>query len=447
MSLQYDNSASTGGDESTPSPSLSSWPNNMFTLLRSAPAEKNMNGEQLAQTTVECLIADQIAIIFGFLKHNEIMHARVCTTWRDAAKKTLVPPSDFQVRNVRSYNALRVMSSALTNMQQLSICGLGASHKYSDGEDPVQKQAALTANYTLHDLNIISNFRKLRILNVHSVSLNGRYPTLFDFPHLQKLELFDCCNLKWDLDMLSACPLLRELRLLNLRQNSTGNLNSLRVLKNTLEEVLIRRCLNIRGNFMELADFPRLRNLDVSHTPVTGDIRHIQEDDFSAAKRVVLPDTVIGGLEYQFQSISDVPSFMHTIHPLLKRFPETFNQAYFCWTLSKDSADWYDREDDHHHQPPFEIFPVVAGGLRCGWSWCFRFLVFCNEKQCLDVVKNSCEVNWLDPEPSEDRLCYDKYAECLQKIEGETDFYRGYYEPPTEEEYRSLCLREREHEE
>ena len=266
MSLQYDNSASTGGDESTPSPSLSSWPNNMFTLLRSAPAEKNMNGEQLAQTTVECLIADQIAIIFGFLKHNEIMHARVCTTWRDAAKKTLVPPSDFQVRNVRSYNALRVMSSALTNMQQLSICGLGASHKYSDGEDPVQKQAALTANYTLHDLNIISNFRKLRILNVVcSENLNGRYPALFDFSFLQKLELCGCSKLKWDLDMLSACPLLRELKLMYHLGNPNGNLKSLRVLKNTLEEVNLTCCHNIRGNFMDLADFPRLRDIYFWH--------------------------------------------------------------------------------------------------------------------------------------------------------------------------------------
>ena len=183
-----------------------------------------MNGEQLAQTTidVECLIADQIAIIFGFLKHNEIMHARVCTTWRDAAKKTLVPlshdsilypSSDFEVKDRRTYNAMRVMSSALPNIQQLLIRDLSARHRYSDGEDPVEDQATLTANFTAYDINIISNFRKLRILIVHSLKVNGRYPTLFNFPLLKNLAILGCFFLKWDLDMLSGCPLLKKLRL------------------------------------------------------------------------------------------------------------------------------------------------------------------------------------------------------------------------------------------
>ena len=234
-----------------------------LTLIRSSPSEKNMIDEQLAKT-VESLITDHVASIFGFLKHNEIMHARVCTTWRDAAKKTLVPPSDFEVKNVRSYNALRVMTTALPNIQQLSICNLGARNKYSDGEDP--GLAALTANYTAHDINIISNFRKLRILNVVcSENLNGRYPALFDFSFLQKLELCGCSKLKWDLDMLSACPLLRELKLMYHLGNPNGNLKSLRVLKNTLEEVNLTCCHNIRGNFMDLADFPRLRDIYFWH--------------------------------------------------------------------------------------------------------------------------------------------------------------------------------------
>ena len=55
-----------------------------------------------------------------------------------------------------------------------------------------------------------------------------------------------------------------------------------------------------------------------------------------------------------------------------------------------------------------------------------------------------CEMDWLDPELNEDIDDYDKYLECLQKIEDETDFYRGCYEPPTEEEYRLLCHGEHE---
>ena len=99
--------------------------------------------------------------------------------------------------------------------------------------------------------------------------------------------------------MLSRCPLLRELRLIRLQGNPTGNLNSLRVRKNTLEEVFINSCCSIQGNFMELADFPCLKDLSL-FTPFLQEI--IQEDDFSAAEGVILRDTVIGGFGYSFSA-------------------------------------------------------------------------------------------------------------------------------------------------
>eukprot|EP00984_Skeletonema_dohrnii_P030149 scaffold21369_cov153-Skeletonema_dohrnii-CCMP3373.AAC.4 len=73
------------------------------------------------------------------------MHARVCTTWRDAAKKTHVSPAlDFEVGDVRSYNALRAMANALPNLQKLSICDdLGEGNKYADGENPDEEEAAI----------------------------------------------------------------------------------------------------------------------------------------------------------------------------------------------------------------------------------------------------------------------------------------------------------------
>ena len=37
-----------------------------------------------------------------------------------------------------------------------------------------------------HDINIISNFSKLRILEIYRVELNGRYPVLFNFPLLHR---------------------------------------------------------------------------------------------------------------------------------------------------------------------------------------------------------------------------------------------------------------------
>lgn len=60
-------------------------------LPREAEAEAgNIDIKHLADgTTAEELSTDEVAIIFSFLSHNEIMHARVCETWREAAKKTI----------------------------------------------------------------------------------------------------------------------------------------------------------------------------------------------------------------------------------------------------------------------------------------------------------------------------------------------------------------------
>ncbi len=151
---------------------------------------------------------------------------RVCSKWKDAAKKTLVPPSKFRVDSLKKYNAMRVMSTALPNLQQLSLHYLG--HKYSDGEDPDERRAAETRYYNTHDIEIVSNFAKLRSLTIYHPPLNGRYAVLFNFPFLQKLNI-DSSYLKWDLEMLEGLPSLQDL---HVGHNSklSGNINSLRVL-------------------------------------------------------------------------------------------------------------------------------------------------------------------------------------------------------------------------
>ena len=45
----------------------------------------------------------------------------------------------------------------------------------------------------------------------------------------------------------------------------------------------------------------------------------------------------------------------------------------------------------------------------------------------------------LDPAPSSESSDYETYIEELQRVEQDIYFYRGYYEPPTAEEYRRLC--------
>eukprot|EP00985_Skeletonema_marinoi_P006901 scaffold3013_cov112-Skeletonema_marinoi.AAC.7 len=375
--------------------------------------------------TAEELSADEVAIIFGFLSPYDIMHARVCTTWRDAAKKTVVPPSYesyYKIYNVRSYNAVRAMSTALPNLDQLDISDLEfsdlAGRFFSRGENSVVSL----------DINIISSFRKLRRLYLYKVEMHGRNLGLFEFPLLRVLSIRYCHNLKFDLDMLQGFPLLEDLDLIHVQQ-FIGNISSLRAFKGTLKSLHISRCL-VRGNFMDLADFPHLKELELHDTAVTGDIRDIGVHDFPALESLCLPDTVHGGSEYKFQQISKVPSFMHTVHLLLQRTPTLFSKTClstaFNWTLSEDSPDWYEEDESEIRDPPFHLQFVRAGSRR-GWSWCTSGYNYF-----------SCEIHWLDPEPSCEIGDYGTYIDELQGVEHFVDFYRGYYQPPTEEEYHRL---------
>ena len=251
----------------------------------------------------------------------------------DAAKKTTVPlisnsevTDRIDVGDERTFNLMRVMITALPNLQQVVIDNLNDESKFSDGGSPFEDIAVDTAQYRTYNIDVISNFRKLKELSMHSRSLNGIYPVFFNFPLLESLVLHVCPNLKWDLRMLSGCPQLRKFwysnwTTYNARFKTTGNLSHLRVLKNTLEELLLGTgCDHITGNIMDLADFPHLRWLDLCRTSVTGDIRDIGIDDFPSINfEFRLPSTVVGGSDNEFQCISDVPKFMQEILPLLQR--------------------------------------------------------------------------------------------------------------------------------
>eukprot|EP00984_Skeletonema_dohrnii_P033264 scaffold29248_cov140-Skeletonema_dohrnii-CCMP3373.AAC.4 len=100
---------------------------------------------------------DALANIFGFLRPEDIMRARLNKKMREAAKKTIVPLTDFRVDSVRKYNALVAMSTALPNLQQISVRDLDGGHKYSDGEDPDEGRAVETGIFINHDINFISS--------------------------------------------------------------------------------------------------------------------------------------------------------------------------------------------------------------------------------------------------------------------------------------------------
>ena len=342
------------------------------------------------------LDADVIAIMFGYLAPEAIMPLRrVCTKWRDAAKKAIVPLTDFVVDDEKKFNVMISMTTALPNMQQISI------------------------NYP-HEHNY---YPPAHLVKDH----------LFKFHLLQKLTITGYNHLGLDLDTLvSGMRLLHELKILD-NSSTKGNIASLRVLKDTLEVFSIsyspsppqlRRlgdwgayCIHkpfptndIKGNFMDLADFPRLKSLNLIGTHVTGDIRDIGQCDFLNLEALDLPSEVLGGRGHEFQRICDVPDAMHAIHRLQQRSNFRVYKPS-GWYLSKLSPDSYD-------DGPFSI-QLVKAGTRRGWRWI------------------ACEVNWLDPLPDRSSNDYDAYVKKIQHIERST-IYKGFYQPPTAEQYSRL---------
>ncbi len=386
---------------------------------------RGIPGEFIEIEKIAELGTDEVANILSFLPLEKIMYLRrVNMTWRDAAKKTTVPPTDFVVEEVKKYRAMGVMARVLPNLQRITIGPLGEDgHGWSLGED---SDITRTANRTTHDVEIISNFTKLRTLNIGKYAgLSGRYPFLFNFPLLQKLSIDTCYRLKWDLEMLAGMPLLKEMDCVENRC-LTGNINSLRMLKDTLEKVAIKRCWTVEGNFMDLADFPHLKVLDLLYTAVTGDIRDIGNNDFSSLEKLILPHGVYGGQGSKFQSIADGPDLVRAVHAFQNQRPTIkLWLGHWCAILSEDSRDWYDSADDDDDTPPF-IICFVGAGSRLGYRWETNH-------------ERPCEVNWLDPEPESGGIGYEDYVADYQRIQGEISrLYRGYYEPPTEEQYTLL---------
>ncbi len=433
---------------------------------------RGMAGEFTENESAVELGIDEVASILSFLPPTVIMCLRrVDKIWRDAAKITVVPSTDFLVDDVKKYRVMRVLARVLPNLQQITLRTFGHNrqiwngpHKWSDGEDPDEELAARTVTLTVRGIKIISNFSKLKILEICESGLdpswNGRYPVFFNsFPLLQTLCIHNCKYLKWDLEMLAGMPLLKQLdsinndrltgniRSLRVLKNTlekitlmdcpnvegnvtdladfprlkelnlggtaairndhlTGNINTLIVLKHTLERVKIRLCNNVEGNFMDLADFPHLKELNLRRTAVTGEIRDIGENDFASLEQLNLPKGVYGGAGYELQRISDTPDLVRAVYLLKKQRP-TLKIEDWYGVLSSDSPDWYEsvEEDEDEETPPFYIYFVEAGP-RIGYRW-----------ETFDG--RYCEVNWLDPEPESDSSDYEDYVSDYQRIQRE----------------------------
>ena len=312
---------------------------------------------------------DELAGVFAFLRPEELMICVrcVCKRWKEVAREMIVS-TEFAVDSVGKYNLMRLMARDLPNLQQIKIDRLGSGHKWIDGEDP-EDSASWIVDYTSHDIGIRSNFSKLRILRLEEISskpLNGRYSVFFNFPCLQKLTISSCRSLKWDLEMLAGLPMLKELDCWA-NNRMTGNISSLRVLKGTVEKVKISSCGRVEGNFMDLADFPHLKGLNLDGTAVRGDMRDIGRHDFLALERLILPRRIYGGKGYRLQRISDAPDLVRAVYLLKKQHP-ALKMDNWCAVLSWPSPDWYRSVDVDVYDPPFFVRFVEAGS-RVGYRW------------------------------------------------------------------------------
>jgi len=394
-------------------------------LLHSNDAVED--GNDFPPASFDDLGVDVLANIYAFLPLVNIMCSRcINKKSREAVKITIPPPHDFVVDSLEKYNGMVVMTEAMPNLQQITMGSLVGRHKYSDGEDPDEEQAAYTADWTTHDIEIISNFSKLKILELDDYArLNGRYPVLLNFSLLQTLRINNCIYLKWDLGMLAGLPLLKELYC-NSNRCLTGNINSLRLLRDTLEKVHIKHCSRVKGNLMDQADFPHLKKLDLLGTAVTGDIRDIGEHDFPSLEDLDLPKGVYGANGSELQRISDAPGLIRAVYLLKKQRPALINIIRWYGHLSEDSPDRYE------YFPAPLLIQFVTAGSRIGYRW------------TTDLHgQHPCEANWLDPEPDRESSEYEIYIEELQEIESEVDVYSGFHQPPTEEEYRRLIEEDR----
>lgn len=385
------------------------------------------------------LSIDELANILGFFGPMEIMcFRRVCKNWKDAARITTVPMTPFvvglgfRVSTLAKYQLMCEMTRALPNLQQIELDSLGIGHKYVDGDDADEEELGRSADYITYDIELISNFRRLRDLELRSATLNGRYPFLFNFPCLEKLVVSEVEHLNWDFTMLEGLPNLKELILVTIPVKT--NIRDLRVVKDTLELLHVHNCPGVEGNFMDMADFPNLIELNIVHlpnhvTPISGDIRDIGENDFPAIERLLLPPTVYGGDRFEFRQIEDVHSVMETACRLIDVLVSPFI-GHFIWRLSGASSDWYGNV--RKPAPPFLILLVKAGS-RVGYRWCSPAYGFA-------VGSSPCEINWMpwSPEPDRESSDYETYIQELQELEKEVDLFKGFHQPPTQEEYDRL---------
>lgn len=402
------------------------------------------------------VLATELAVnIFAFLNWREILIARgVCKHWVKVATLTPVPPSNKE-RNIRGHNwkdpepqvgesyrgrlpyaAVVSLTKTLPCLQQLSLHGVlwqdGRSALPSSEHWWSRESIWYSGTPPMHDISIISQFKDLRNLYIPGgdfqdgsggVFMSGIYPCLFNFPKLRVLNIGYASDLIWDLEMLSGLPVLEELLIWD-NPRLTGDVKNLEIVKDTIRKIKLAGCEKVVGNLLYLSSFPQLEELHLWGTSVTGDLRQMPSNGFQKLQKMQLNTVTI-------DHIDDATDFTNAICPHVKRAPGLFkfgapNYGHQSFELSPNSNDFYPSPSV---PAPF-LLEIVKAGCRFGWRWT-------NTTSCSS--KHDCEINWFDPEPSEDTDGNEDYQTELQALQKFVILYKGFHKPPTEDEYERIC--------
>ena len=239
--------------------------------------------------------------------------------------------------------------------------------------------------------------------------------------HLERLSIGGCDKIKFDFGMLAGLPSLREFEC-ERNKLVTGSLKDLSVRRDTLETITLHGTFS--GALMDLADFPRLKILQLFFTKgISGSLLDIDadnDDHFPMIEKLCLPDTVVGGHRYEVMHIADAKQLIKDLLPLHRKRPNLFKGNF--WLLSKQSPDIEGPEPEFEFRT-FAFFFVEAGEEKeyLGWRWEQRF----------DYTTDyPFEVTWFGHVPK--RVAKDFVPSGLGR------FWKGYYQPPPYDVYDDL---------
>ena len=154
--------------------------------------------------------------------------------------------------------------------------------------------------------------------------------------------------------------------------------------KDTLEQITLGDGeVPFSGELMDLADFLRLKSVDLMHAKgISGSLLDIDadnDDHFPSLEKLSLPDTVAGAHYYEVMHIADAKQLIKDLLPLRRKRPSLFKDRRnkeIYWQLSRQSPDILNPNQNPEFQfRTYAFFFVEAGqeGQYLGWRWKERF--------------------------------------------------------------------------